>query len=32
MTGGPGVMVDDLIAGLYALLVIVIARAIFAWP
>ena len=32
ITGGIGVMVDDLIAGLYALLVIVIARAVFAWP
>jgi phosphatidylglycerophosphatase A len=30
--GGIGVMVDDLIAGLYALVVIVIGRAIFAWP
>ena len=30
--GGVGVMVDDLIAGLYALLVIVIGRAVFAWP
>jgi len=30
--GGIGVMVDDLIAGLYALLVIVIGRAVFAWP
>jgi len=25
-------MVDDLIAGLYALIVIVIGRAVFAWP
>ena len=32
ITGGVGVMVDDLIAGLYALLVIVIGRAVFAWP
>jgi phosphatidylglycerophosphatase A len=32
LTGGIGVMVDDLIAGLYALLVIVIGRAVFAWP
>jgi len=24
--------VDDLIAGLYALVVIVIGRALFAWP
>jgi phosphatidylglycerophosphatase A len=30
--GGIGVMVDDLIAGLYALIVIVIGRAVFAWP
>jgi len=30
--GGVGVMVDDLIAGLYALIVIVIGRAVFAWP
>lgn len=30
--GGIGIMVDDLIAGLYALLVIVIGRAVFAWP
>jgi phosphatidylglycerophosphatase A len=30
--GGIGVMVDDLIAGLYALIVIVIGRAAFAWP
>ncbi len=32
LTGGIGVMVDDLIAGLYALIVIVIGRAAFAWP
>ena len=32
VAGGIGVMVDDLIAGLYALVVIVIGRAIFAWP
>jgi phosphatidylglycerophosphatase A len=32
IAGGIGVMVDDLIAGLYALVVIVIGRAIFAWP
>jgi phosphatidylglycerophosphatase A len=25
-------MLDDLIAGLYALIVIVIGRAVFAWP
>ena len=32
ITGGVGVMVDDLIAGLYALLVIVVGRAVLAWP
>jgi phosphatidylglycerophosphatase A len=32
VAGGIGIMVDDLIAGLYALIVIVIGRAIFAWP
>lgn len=32
MTGGLGVMVDDLIAGLYALLVIAISRVVFGWP
>ena len=31
-TGGIGVMVDDLIAGLYALLVITIGRATLGWP
>jgi len=31
-TGGIGVMVDDLIAGLYALLVIAIGRATLGWP
>jgi phosphatidylglycerophosphatase A len=30
--GGIGVMVDDLIAGLYALLVIAIGRATLGWP
>ena len=30
--GGIGVMVDDLIAGLYALLVITIGRATLGWP
>ena len=30
--GGIGVMVDDLVAGLYALAVIAIARAALAWP
>ena len=32
ITGGVGVRVDDLIAGLYALLVIVVGRAVLAWP
>ena len=32
VTGGIGVMLDDLIAGLYALIVIGISRAAFAWP
>jgi phosphatidylglycerophosphatase A len=31
-TGGVGVMVDDLIAGLYALVVIAIGRAALGWP
>jgi phosphatidylglycerophosphatase A len=31
-TGGIGVMVDDLIAGLYALVVIAIGRATLGWP
>jgi phosphatidylglycerophosphatase A len=31
-TGGIGVMVDDLIAGLYALVVIAISRAVLGWP
>jgi len=30
--GGLGVMVDDLIAGLYALAVLATSRAVFAWP
>jgi phosphatidylglycerophosphatase A len=32
VAGGVGVMVDDLIAGLYALAVIAIARATLGWP
>jgi len=32
VAGGIGVMVDDLVAGLYALAVIAIARAALAWP
>jgi phosphatidylglycerophosphatase A len=31
-TGGIGVMVDDLIAGGYALVVIAIGRAVLGWP
>jgi phosphatidylglycerophosphatase A len=31
-TGGIGVMVDDLIAGLYTLVVIAIGRAVLGWP
>jgi phosphatidylglycerophosphatase A len=31
-TGGVGVMVDDLIAGLYALVVIAIVHAALGWP
>jgi phosphatidylglycerophosphatase A len=30
--GGIGVVIDDLIAGLYALAVLAGARALFAWP
>ena len=30
--GGVGVMIDDLIAGLYALALIAISRALFGWP
>jgi phosphatidylglycerophosphatase A len=32
VAGGFGVMVDDLIAGLYALVVIAVARATLGWP
>ena len=32
LTGGLGVMVDDLIAGAYALAVIAMLRAILGWP
>ena len=32
LTGGVGVMVDDLIAGLYALALTAAARALFGWP
>jgi phosphatidylglycerophosphatase A len=30
--GGVGVMIDDLIAGLYALAVIALSRSLFGWP
>jgi phosphatidylglycerophosphatase A len=32
LPGGLGVMVDDLVAGLYALLVLLAARALAGWP
>ena len=32
LRGGVGIVVDDLIAGLYALIVIAILRAAFGWP
>ena len=32
LPGGVGVMIDDLIAGLYALLLLVAARALVGWP
>ena len=32
LPGGLGVMVDDLVAGLYALGVLGVTRAIFGWP
>jgi phosphatidylglycerophosphatase A len=32
LSGGVGVMIDDLVAGLYALLVLVAARAVVGWP
>ena len=32
LTGGVGVMIDDIIAGLYALLVLLAMRAVLAWP
>lgn len=31
-TGGLGVMIDDLIAGLYALAILAASRAFFGWP
>ena len=30
--GGVGVMIDDLIAGLYALLILLLTRRLFGWP
>jgi phosphatidylglycerophosphatase A len=32
LPGGVGVMIDDLVAGLYALLLLVLARALVGWP
>ena len=32
LTGGVGVMIDDLIAGLYALAVLAVSRAALGWP
>jgi phosphatidylglycerophosphatase A len=32
LTGGVGVMIDDLIAGLYALAVLAASRAVLGWP
>jgi phosphatidylglycerophosphatase A len=32
LPGGFGVMVDDLVAGLYALIVVATVRALFGWP
>ena len=32
LPGGVGVMIDDLVAGLYALLVLLAARALVGWP
>ncbi len=32
LRGGVGVMIDDLVAGLYALLVLLAARAVVGWP
>ena len=32
LTGGVGVMIDDLIAGLYALAVLAALRAVLGWP
>jgi phosphatidylglycerophosphatase A len=32
LRGGVGVMIDDLIAGLYALAIIALSRSLFGWP
>jgi len=32
LTGGVGVMLDDVVAGLYALLLLLAARALVSWP
>jgi phosphatidylglycerophosphatase A len=32
LPGGVGVMIDDLVAGLYALLLLLAARALLSWP
>jgi phosphatidylglycerophosphatase A len=32
LPGGVGVMIDDLVAGLYALLVLIVLRAVIGWP
>ena len=32
LTGGVGVMIDDLIAGLYALAIIAVSRRLLGWP
>ena len=32
ITGGVGVMIDDLIAGLYALAIIAVSRRLIGWP
>lgn len=32
LRGGVGVMIDDLVAGLYALVLLLVARALVGWP
>jgi phosphatidylglycerophosphatase A len=32
LPGGLGIMIDDLIAGAYVILVLVLARVVFGWP